>query len=822
MSPARTFRLHALILGLAILFLGMIPAGLHAQATIQVPGNYPTIQSAINAANNGDTVLVAPGTYVENINFSGKAITVTSSNGPVATIIDGNHNGTVVTFNHSETAAAVLSGFTIRNGFQSGGFGGGISISSASPTISSNTITGNHAASGLGIFVNGGSSLIQNNTVSNNDQTGAGSGGSGGGGILVFGSSSGTVQIIANTITNNSLQSGGQGGGISFAGGGALLQGNLISGNSVYNDGGGITAYNISAPLNIVENVIVGNTAVSGNGGGINLSLPSSSASVFVINNTIANNTGYANTSGVYTTGFAQPATLANNIIVAPAGQNPATCNGTYSTVSPAFSHNDAYSIGSSSSGFFGFCVAGSSGNFSADPQFLGASNNDFHLSSASPAVDAGDNSASGLPAADFDRNPRIADGNGDGTAVIDLGAFEVTPTSAAALTPNQLTFAALLVGSSSPAQTATFTATGATASQITSVQITGDFAQTSTCPQYLALVSPLSLPSGSACSFNVIFTPTVPGARTGLVTVNQTNGTSLSVSLSGTGTTANAPKGSLSTSLLSFTEAVGDTGVTKTVTLSNVGTASLSLSSIATNGAAFSQNNTCGDSLAAGASCAINVTFTASASNTYTGELDILDTPDALSYAVSLSGTAVDFSINPTISSLSLSPGSAVQELIALRSSGGNYPYTVSLSCSGLPSNASCTFGPATAIVGSASTLTISGQSQVAVGTFPVTITGTSGNGATRSAQIQLTVKPNIVLSATSLSFPNQPYGNASAASPITLTNNSAGAFSISSIWTSGSFLETNNCSASLSPGASCTSRYPLRPKLMGLYLAL
>jgi hypothetical protein len=74
---------------------------------------------------------VAPGTYVENINFNGKAITVTSSAGPVATIIDGNHNGAVVTFNHSETAASILSSFTIRNGYLDGGSGAGIAITSA-------------------------------------------------------------------------------------------------------------------------------------------------------------------------------------------------------------------------------------------------------------------------------------------------------------------------------------------------------------------------------------------------------------------------------------------------------------------------------------------------------------------------------------------------------------------------------------------------------------------------------------------------------------------------------------------------------------------
>jgi hypothetical protein len=244
----------------------LFSAPAHGQSTIYVPGDYPTIQSAINVANNGDIILVAPSTYVENINFNGKAIIVTSSGGPAVTIIDGNHNGTFVTFNHSETAASVLSGFTIRNGYLDGGSGAGIAITSASPTIKSNVVTSNHAAVGLGIFVNGGSPLIQNNTISNNDQMNAGDGGSGGGGILIYGGSSGLVQIIGNTITNNNMQSGGQGGGISVAGGGAFLQGNLVSGNIAYNEGGGITAYNVFAPLTIVQNVVVNNICSYGKG----------------------------------------------------------------------------------------------------------------------------------------------------------------------------------------------------------------------------------------------------------------------------------------------------------------------------------------------------------------------------------------------------------------------------------------------------------------------------------------------------------------------------------------------------------------------------
>src|SRR5215475_381296 len=70
---------------------------------IHVPTDQPTIQAAINVANNGDTVLVAPGTYQENIDFLGKAIKVTSSNGLAVTTIKNNGGGSVVTFHSGES-----------------------------------------------------------------------------------------------------------------------------------------------------------------------------------------------------------------------------------------------------------------------------------------------------------------------------------------------------------------------------------------------------------------------------------------------------------------------------------------------------------------------------------------------------------------------------------------------------------------------------------------------------------------------------------------------------------------------------------------------
>ena len=118
--------------------------------TINIPADYSTIQAGINASTNGDTVLVQPGTYVENINYNGKNITVgslfltTADTSYISqTIIDGNQNGSVVTFESGEDSTAVLTGFTITNGNSSEG--GGICCDHSSPSISNVTITDNTA-----------------------------------------------------------------------------------------------------------------------------------------------------------------------------------------------------------------------------------------------------------------------------------------------------------------------------------------------------------------------------------------------------------------------------------------------------------------------------------------------------------------------------------------------------------------------------------------------------------------------------------------------------------------------------------------------------
>jgi hypothetical protein len=159
-----SFSAHALIVALAVLSgFAWVPAT--TASTIRVPVDQPTIQQAINVAVNGDTVLVSPGIYKENIDYKGKAITVTSAKGPTVTIIDGGGSiNPVVSFQSGEALSSNLIGLTIRNG--SGSFGTGIYLLGASATIIGNHFYGNNESSGgygAAIGGNGSSPDIERN-----------------------------------------------------------------------------------------------------------------------------------------------------------------------------------------------------------------------------------------------------------------------------------------------------------------------------------------------------------------------------------------------------------------------------------------------------------------------------------------------------------------------------------------------------------------------------------------------------------------------------------------------------------------------------------
>jgi len=171
--------------------LSTLLSGITHTVNLDGSADFTSIQAAIEMSDIGDTVLVSPGRYYENINFLGKDITVTSrymENYDESfinnTIIDGNQNGSVVVFENHETNEAILSGFTITNGsgYDYDGdddftFGGGIYISWASPTLVDLVIENNSCkGTGGGILISSSSASLSGVTIRNNFSNGVGGG----------------------------------------------------------------------------------------------------------------------------------------------------------------------------------------------------------------------------------------------------------------------------------------------------------------------------------------------------------------------------------------------------------------------------------------------------------------------------------------------------------------------------------------------------------------------------------------------------------------------------------------------------------------------
>ena len=135
------------------MFGRMGPTNPASADVIRVPGDFPTIQAGINAAQDGDEVVVADGVYTgpgnRNVVFAGKAITLRSENGPTNCIIDCESLGRGFIFYELETPATIVDGFTITNGL--GHPGGAIyAYYFSSPTIANCVITGNTGDTGGG------------------------------------------------------------------------------------------------------------------------------------------------------------------------------------------------------------------------------------------------------------------------------------------------------------------------------------------------------------------------------------------------------------------------------------------------------------------------------------------------------------------------------------------------------------------------------------------------------------------------------------------------------------------------------------------------
>jgi hypothetical protein len=247
--------------------------------------------------------------------------------------------------------------------------------------------------------------------------------------------------------------------------------------------------------------------------------------------------------------------------------------------------------------------------------------------------------------------NLSIADNaTGSPQSVPLTGTAQTSPLS---FTPPSLTFPNQLIGTASAQQSILVNYIGATTLNISSIATTGanasDFSQTNTCGS--------SLPPQSSCTITVTFTPSAAWTRSaGILVTDNASGSPQVAGLSGSGTNGGAA--SLSTSSLTFpTQLTGTTSSLQSVTLTNTGTAGLSIQSVSVAGD-YAQSNNCGSFLAVGAACTVNVTFTPSSSGQRAGWVTLNLTDPAGLQTITLTGTGLapsPLTVRPRAASITL-----------------------------------------------------------------------------------------------------------------------------------------------------------------------
>jgi len=263
-------------------------------------------------------------------------------------------------------------------------------------------------------------------------------------------------------------------------------------------------------------------------------------------------------------------------------------------------------------------------------------------------------------------------------------------------LSPDKLIFGEQTVGAASITQTVTLANFSAAALNLASIVASGDFTQTNDCGSALA--------AGASCAILVSFLPSTTGARTGQLTVrDDAPGSPQIALLGGNGVAGAIPGVTLSPASLVFAaQQQGQSSAAQAVTLANSGGGQLTLSNIAVAGD-FAEANDCGVSLAPGASCTIQVTFTPAASGARSGALTVADNAAASPQSVALAGTDLsgppaDLLFQPADNGTTVVTVAAGNTaLFNLNASTlNNFVGTVLLTCDGAPVGATCKVTPA------------------------------------------------------------------------------------------------------------------------------
>jgi Beta-propeller repeat/Cep192 domain 4 len=262
-------------------------------------------------------------------------------------------------------------------------------------------------------------------------------------------------------------------------------------------------------------------------------------------------------------------------------------------------------------------------------------------------------------------------------------------------------------------------------------------------------------LQPGAACTVDVVFNPTTEAAATGTLTVTDSAGGSPhTISLAGTGVAA-TPAVTLSATTLTFPSmVVGSASTPQTVTVTNSGSASLSITAISVSGN-YTQTNTCGSTLAAGAACHVTLVFAPLQTGSDTGTVTITDSATGSPHKVALTGTGV------AVFSLAVAPPSAK---VVIGATSTTFSVTASAPKSftsqitvGCKAGATCSASPATIAPGQTSTLTLSGLAGTTPNPFTFTVTGTINSGASNQ-QVSST---DVTLNFSDVSLSASPAAN-------------------------------------------------------------